>query len=34
MKVLGISITTIFLVLIVAVLVRKFGNQVPILNSI
>ena len=33
-KVLGVSVTTIILVVVVAVLVRKFGNQVPILNTI
>lgn len=34
MKVLGVSITTILLVIIVAVLVRKYGNSVPVLNRI
>jgi hypothetical protein len=34
MKVLGVSLTTILLVLIVAVLVRKYGNSVPLLNRI
>jgi hypothetical protein len=34
MKFLGVSVTTIVLILIVAVLVRKYGNSVPLLNRI
>lgn len=34
MKFLGVSVTTIVLIVIVAVLVRKYGNSVPLLNRI
>jgi xanthine/uracil permease len=34
MRFFGISLGTIVIVLITAVLVRKFGSQIPLLNGI
>jgi len=34
MRILGVSLGTIILIVIVAVVVRKFGNSIPLLNSV
>lgn len=34
MKILGVSIGTIILVIAVAFVVRKWGNSIPVVNSI
>jgi len=34
MRILGVSIGTIILIVIVAVVVRKFGNSIPLLKSV
>lgn len=33
-KIFGVSVATILTIVVVAVLVRKFGNSVPILNTL
>lgn len=34
MKILGVSLGTILLVLAVAFIVKKWGNAIPVLNSV
>lgn len=34
MRILGVSLGTILLIVIVAVVVRKFGNSIPLLNRV
>lgn len=34
MKILGISLTTIILVAVVVIVVRKWGGSIPVVNSI
>jgi hypothetical protein len=34
MRILGVSIGTIILIVVVAVVVRKFGNSIPLLKSV
>lgn len=34
MRILGISFGTIILVLVVAIVVRKFGGSIPLLNKV
>jgi hypothetical protein len=34
MRILGVSLGTIILIVIVAIVVRKFGNSIPLLNNI
>jgi hypothetical protein len=34
MKILGVSLGTIIMVIAVAVIARKFGNSIPLLNKV
>lgn len=34
MKILGVSLGTIILVAVVVIVVRKYGNSIPLVNSI
>lgn len=34
MKILGVSLGTIIMVLIVAVIARKYGGSIPLLNKV
>lgn len=34
MKIFGVSLGTLVLVIVVALLVRKFGGMVPVLNTV
>jgi len=34
MRIFGISLGTILMVVIVAVIAKKFGNQIPLLNKV
>lgn len=33
-KIFGVSITTLVVVVVVAIIVRKFGDKIPLLNSV